>query len=288
MDQLVAGFEHRLFSQFVLQAHYLRRNYDDFMAMTDTGSEWAPVELQDPGVDGRLGTVDDGSMFTAFRQLNPGQQFLFYTNPGNAFRRYDAAQVTVTRRWSGIWQLQALYTHGKTNATVGNGDFANAGLNDTGEQSGSRTPGAFLNPNSAINAEGRAVFDKNELKLIGTYRVPIIGGVEVSGIFSRLSGSRWERVVIYQNTLVPGNFQTIRLEPRGARETDPVSNLDIRIEPSLRMPFGPGRLGIAVDIFNVTNQGTPLSVDGASGASFGRAFTRSDPRTLRIVARYRW
>lgn len=285
-DQYLVGIERQFFREALFQAHYIRRNYDDFMGMTDTGSLWTPVQLQDPGPDGVVGNTDDGALFTAYRQTNPGAQFLFYTNPPDAYRRYDGVQVAVTKRWSNNWQLQASYTASKTRATVANGDFTNAGLNDTGEQTGTRTPSAFMNPNGAINAEGRATYDKSEFKVLGMYRVP--GGVNVSGVVWRQSGNRWERLITYFNTLVPGNFQTIRLEPRGSRETDPVWNVDLRIEPTARLPLGPGRVGVAFDVFNATNQGTPLALDGSSGRSFGAAITRNDPRMLRVVIRYKW
>ena len=98
--------------------------------------------------------------------MNPGEQFLLYTNPPDAFRRYHALQLVYTKRWAGNWQLQASYTRSKTAATVGNGDFTNAGVNDTGDLTGTRNPSVFMNPNGAINAEGRAVYDKNELKVL--------------------------------------------------------------------------------------------------------------------------
>ena len=220
--------------------------------------------------------------------MNPGEQFLFYTNPPDAFRRYHALQLVYTKRWADNWQLQASYTRSKTAATVGNGDFTNAGVNDTGDLTGTRNPSVFMNPNGAINAEGRAVFDKNELKVLGIYRVPVLGGVNVSAVLWRQSGSRWERSVIYFNTLVPGNFQTVRLEPRGLRVNDPIWNVDLRIEPTVRVPVAPGRVGLAFDVFNLTNQGTPLTVDPSSGRGFGMPFTRSDPRMLRLLVRWMW
>ena len=59
-DQYVAEIERRLFNKSLFQVLFIRRAYGDFMAMTDTGSRWTPVELQDPGADGVLGTQDNG------------------------------------------------------------------------------------------------------------------------------------------------------------------------------------------------------------------------------------
>jgi hypothetical protein len=287
VDQYVLGIERRIRTHGLLQVHGIRRDFEQIMAMTDTGSRWTPVQLRDPGVDGALGTGDDGQLFEAFRQVNPGEQYLFYTNPPGAFRRYTALQAVYARRWTGTWQLQASYTLSRTAATIGNGDFTNAGLNDTGEQTGTRTPSVYMNPNGGINAEGRAVFDKNEFKVLGSYRLPVFSGVNIGGVLWRQDGNRWERTITYFGTLIPGAFQTIKLEPRGSRVTDAVWNLDVRIEPTVRIPFGGGSLGLAFDVLNATNQGTPLSLDGSVGRGFGTPITRSDPRTLRVLARWR-
>jgi hypothetical protein len=144
-----------------------------------------------------------------------------------------------------------------------------------------------MSPNGRINAEGRAIYDKNEFKVLGVYRVPVFSGVNVSGVLWRQSGKRWERKIGYFNTLVPFNTATVRVEPRGSRVTDPVWNLDLRVEPTVRMPAGPGTLGLAFDVFNVTNQGTPLAL-GLFGSSVPTAITRSYPRTLRLVLRWTW
>ena len=288
VDQYFIAIERRVLKQALFQAQFVRRDYADSMAMTDTGSRWTPVELRDPGPDGRAGTSDDGAVFTAFRQVNPGEQFLFYTNPPDAFRRYHALQFVMSKRWADNWQLQASFTFSGTSATVGNSDFTNAGLNDTGDQTGTRLPGVFMSPNGGINAEGRAIYDKNEFKVLGVYRVPLFAGVNAGGVLWRQSGNRWERSITYFNTLVPFNFQTIRLEPRGSRVTDPVWNLDLRIEPTVSAPNGMGHVGVVFDVFNVVNQGTVLTVDPSSGSGFGTPVTRSNPRTLRLAVRWRW
>ncbi|MBI4478328.1 MAG: hypothetical protein HY654_14230, partial [Acidobacteria bacterium] len=143
-----------------------------------------------------------------------------------------------------------------------------------------------FNPNARINAEGRAPFDLKELKVLGSYRLPVADGFVVSGVLWRQNGNTWERSFTYFNTLIPFDFQTIRLEQRGSRRTEAVWNLDLRIEKTFRRTVRRGTLGAALDVFNATNQGTPRSIFPASGPSFGRPFSRSDPRMARLVLRY--
>jgi hypothetical protein len=285
VDQAVVGYEREIAAHTVLQAAYVARRFDDFMAMTETQLDWAPVTLVDPGIDGREGTDDDGAPFTAYRQVNPDNRFLWLTNPPDAVRRYDGLQAVVRRRFAGGWQGQASYTWSRTAGTMTNGDFVNAGLNEAGEATGTLTAGKFLNPNGAINNEGRAQFDVREFKAHGAYTLDRLGGFVVSGIAQHRSGNRWQRQVTYFDVLIPGDFQTVLLEPRGSRSTSGWWNLDLRVEKTLYRRTGGPSASVAFDVFNATNQGTVLAVFPVVGGNFGMPLTRSDPRQLRLLLR---
>ena len=285
VDQFVIGYEREAFSDVLLQTHYIRRRFDNFMAMTETALDWAPISFADPGIDGVNGTADDGPRFTAYRQMNPVDKFLLLTNPANAYRRYDGIQAVLRKRWSRNWQVQASYTWSRTTGTVGNTDYVNATVNETGELTGTSNPGTFTNPNGLINADGRAAYDLREVKLIGGFEIDALDGFLASAIVQHRNGNRWERKLSDFGTLIPNDFQTIRLEPRGSRTTPSIWNVDLRIEKVI-VRFGMGRqVGIAFDIFNLTNQGEPLILYPIVGPSFAMPLTRSDPRTLRVVAR---
>ena len=260
----MVGYERELLPNTLLQTQYIHRNFDDFMAVTETRLEWQPVELPDPGPDGVLGNADDGPAFTAFQVVNPGDQFLWLTNPTDAYRRYDALQAVVRKRWADRWQMQVSYTWSRTTGTASNGDYVNAGLNEAGDLTGGINSGKFLNPNGRINNDGRAQYDVSEFKALGAYEPTLWGGFVLSGILQHRSGNRWQRQITYFGTLIPNDAQTILLEPRGTRRTPGVWNLDMRVEKTFYRA-GPGRkVGIAFDVFNVTNQGVPCSFTLAS------------------------
>ena len=149
MDQMIVGLEHELVPDVSVQAQYIRRRFDTFMGLTDTGSIYAPTQLRDPGPDGVLGTADDGAMLDVFNLTNPGNQFNYYTNPDNAFNKYDAVQFVARKRYARDWQVQGSYTWSKNRGTVGNRWHVNAARFDLGN------PGRFVNPNTNINAYGQ-------------------------------------------------------------------------------------------------------------------------------------
>lgn len=283
MNQVVVGVERELFSDFSLQAQYIRRRFDTFMGLVDTGSIYTPTQLRDPGPDGRLNTTDDGALLNVFNLTNPGNVFNLYTNPDEAFNRYDAVQLVGRKRYSRDWQMQSSYTWSKNRGTVGNRWHVNAARFDLGN------PGRFVNPNLNINAYGRATFDPtHEVKVLGSYRVPFWGGTMVSGVYRYMTGQAWGRAAFV--TGFTQGQQRIRIEPQGTRRAPAINRLDLRLEKTARLPRVEARLGLFFDVFNVWNQGVPNSditnaiVDN-SGPRFGEPAAWVDPRMLRVGVR---
>lgn len=282
VDQYLLAVEREILPDLSLTAQYIRRNFKNFMAFIDTGSEYEAVAVTDPGPDGEPGTADDGGPITVFNLLNPGGSFNLMTNPDGAFRRYNAFQLIARKRWSQNWQLLGAYTWSRNIATIDNIGGTNAGFGDAG-----RT-GVFANPNSRINAEGHTAVDPtHEFKVSGTYRVPWVGGFNVSGMYVYRSGQTWARTIRsgFGGALSQGS-ETILAEPRGSRRLDAVNNLDLRVEKTFPLGTAQRTVGVYFDIFNLTNQGVALTVQPLSGSSFGQPDDWSSPRTLRVGGRF--
>ena len=264
-----------------VQLQYVRRNFEQFMGSTNVNTVWMPQEVFDPGPDGNIVTDDDGGPFIIFRGSNNEDERRFlYTNPAGAFRRYDAVQLIGTKRYSHGWQMQASYTWSRSRATVGNWEGTNAGGGNLSSSRAGLQPTVFADPNGTVNAEGPAPFDMSVLKVLGTYRVPAWGGFNISGVYRYHSGQTWER------TFLTPDFFSVRAEPRGTRRLPSVASLGLRAEKTFGGLGFEGTLGLFVDVFNVTNEGTALFVINASGPSFGEPLTWTDPRTVRAGLRY--
>jgi len=77
---------------------------------------------------------------------------------------------------------------------------------------------------------------------------------------------------------------------RGTLRTDPINNLDFRVEKTF--PFGPSgrQAGVYLDIFNLNNQGvidngSRTGVIDSSGTTFGNPNTWIQPRIARLGLR---
>jgi hypothetical protein len=289
VDQFLVGVEHELVTDFSLLAQYVRRDFKDFMGFIDTRSEYEAVQRQDPGPDNRLGTADDGDFITVYNLLNPGEAFKLLTNPEGAFRDYDAFQIVGNKRFSNGWQMLGSYTWSKTYGNVDNRAFTNSG---GGGSEGLGQNGQFVNPNVGINQEGRNRFDPtHQWKLQGTYRIPVLNGIYVGGVYRYLTGNAWGRLADIRD--LDQGSETVRIENRGTRRVDAANYLDFRLETAFPVG-GPSRsLGVFLDIFNINNQGVADSdssrpVQDYSGSSFGDPRVWINPRTLRLGVRFQF
>lgn len=286
VDQYSLGAERELFRDFSVRVDGVRRAFKNFMGFVDTNSIYEPVQRQDPGPDGRAGTLDDGAFMTVFDKTNPGNEFFLFTNPNGAYRRHSALSIVGRKRYSQNWQLLASYTLARTNGNINNRAGSNAGLivTDTGQR------GAFANPNQAINGDGPTAFDyRHEVKLAGGYHLPFWGGLRVSAVQRYRTGLAWGRVATFRG--LRQNLETIRVEPRGTRRLPSLNSVDLRVEKTFQVLSPSRSLGVFVDAFNVTNQQIPNSdnrfaVTEASGSRFGAPGPLIDPRTLRIGLRF--
>ena len=282
VDQYVVGVDHELRRDLAITAQYIRRRFGNFMGLIDVGSAYSPVQRRDPGPDNRVGTADDGELITIYSLTNPGARSELYTNPDEAFNRYDAIQFIGRKRFADLWQMQSSYTRSRNEGTVGNKWHVNAARFDLG------SPGRFVNPNWFINAFGRASFDPtHEAKVLGSVRLPQWGGATVSGVYRYTTGQAWGRRVRFAG--LPQGQEVVRIEPQGVRRTPAINRLDLRVEKTFRVR-GQATAGVFVDAFNVGNQGVPNAevtnpINDFAGAAFGNPSAWTDPRMLRAAVR---
>ncbi|HMF96622.1 MAG TPA: TonB-dependent receptor, partial [Vicinamibacterales bacterium] len=285
VNQFLIGLERQLIPNLSATVQYIGRRFRDTMGFVDTGSIYAPVQKQDPGPDGRLGTADDGALLTVYNKTNPGHEFLLFTNPANAFRDYDAFQIIGTKRYSSNWQASLSYTWSKADGTVNNIGGTNAAGTASYFQSLGQT-GAFANPNHGINVDGPSTFDyTNQVKLDGTYRVPLFGGFNVSAVYRYTTGLAYGRTATIRG-LNQGS-ETVRVLPRGTYRTDPINNIDFRAEKTFPLGSSARQIGVYLDLFNLNNQGVPVNDDRravieSAGSTFNNPNRWISPRLARL------
>ncbi|HEY0783274.1 MAG TPA: hypothetical protein VGE98_12520, partial [Thermoanaerobaculia bacterium] len=231
---------------------------------------------------------ETGQHVTLYDYLNPGTDTLIATNPKGLFRNYKGAILTLTKRLKDNWQLMASYVYSQARGNIDNLDGLNSAY-------GGNSPGRFLDtPNSLVNADGTLTHDqKHQVKLQGTYIVQP-WNLLLSGNYTYHSGDTWNRrdscllVDDGAGGLECHSFPqgTVRYfaEQRGSRRLPARNTTDLRAE------WGPGiaggRVGVILDVFNITNQGRATRVQDRTGSTFGQPLNFSDPRQFRLGFRY--
>jgi hypothetical protein len=279
-EEWVAGIEQSLPHRVSLTAQYVGRRFGSIVGFVGL-MNWTPVQQQDPGPDGVLGTSDDGGQVTLYENAAIDGWRVRLTNPEGAYKHYNGLQLIATRRAGGIWEGQLSYTWSRTRASFDNNFTSNAASNDLSDN------GVYVNPNRAINDDGRTSFDfTHELKAIGTVALPWPSGVRVSGLYRLQSAMPWARRVAFDCSLLQ-YCGGIAVERRGTRQGPAPNLLDLRFEKTFTVGRANARskVGAYADVFNVTNQGIGYRFFNISGPNFGTPTSWSSPRSLRAGLR---
>jgi hypothetical protein len=205
----------------------------------------------DPGLDGVVGTADDGTygFFARTAALNRS----VITNDPNQVQSYKGIEMTVTKRMADRWQMLAGYTLSK---------------NQLSGVSIDTSPNFLINANGNITSTANA--DRpNQFKLTGMYIMPW-HDVIVSGNFSAQQGPPITRQI--SKAVGFSTNQTINLEPLGSTRLDTLTKVDLRLGKQFR--FNTRTFEASVDFDNLLNADTIWSVRNRTEAT---AFT--DPTT---------
>jgi outer membrane receptor protein involved in Fe transport len=256
-----------------------RQNYNIFDDIDiGTAGGYFPITILDPGQDGKA-TPGETKTMTAY-DLVPtllGKQKTIGTNPSGASRVYKSVEFSGTKRMADGWQL---FSSVLISRSVGNLS------NDYGGTAGVTTN--FNNPDARINEYGLLALDSTyQIKVGGTYALP--WDIDIGALYLHLTGNPYTRQIrvsrdINGNLLNLGNI-TINAEPLGSERLPAQDTVNLNAAKRVRLARGQ-QLKFTLDVFNLTNQNTPLSVSTLSGPTFGAITSILPPRYIRLGVRY--
>jgi len=174
-----------------------------------------------------------------------------YVNDTSADRSYTSYEVELNRRYGNNWQFRSSYSATKKTEPFGTSD---------------NTVIVGLDPNSEVNAAYNGLLEW-EYRAAASYLFRY--GILTSANFDIRSGEYWERSVQFRGpagSRIP--TQVLRVEPRGSRQADALTMLDIRAEKRFELG-GSKRLSVTLNVYNLLNSNAPLGIQGRSGPTFG-------------------
>ena len=237
-----------------------------------------PVTVIDPGADNVYGNADDRPV-PAFNldSTSRGSSQVTTNIPGYE-GNYRTLEFSANKRFSNRWSMVASYSY-TWSEEYGNLYFTNRFATAVSQF-------AFFgsyptNPNERTLNE----FTNWNAKFTGTLDAG--WGVRLTPVLKMQSGAPYGRFFQTRPGELNYGNQFILAEPIGTRRQDTISVLDIRAEKQLRLADR-ARVGLFVDLYNVTNANTAINVNWRSGASFEKATTVLPPRIVKFGVKFNW
>ena len=220
----------------------------------------------DPGIDGVVGTGDDGTY--GFYARTSAANRTVITNDPNATEIYKGLEITITKRFTNRWQMLAGYTFSKNELVDATLDTSpNFLINANGNIS----PDAGVGGSTRCAGCGASNADRpNQFKLTGMYLLPW-HDVILSGNFSSQQGPAYTRQI--SRAVGFATNQIINLEPMGNSRIDTLNKIDVRVGKLFRLSGNRSFEG-TIDFDNLLNSDTVWQVRNRTEAA---AFT--DPTT---------
>jgi len=225
----------------------------------------AKNNVVDPGPDNIVGTADDRTM-TVYNVLPQyvGKDTFYHTNCGNnssieCVDRYKALELSVNKRMSNKWQMQASYVYSRL-------DGVQPGINTS--STSVRNVLDFTNPNNLIDlgqgpGQGRGSNDQPQaFKILGSYQAP--WGITVGANYQALSGLPYDRTLSV--SLAQGTH-SLAVDPRGTYRQDSLSLLSLRADKTFNVGAG-NRIGVVFELHNALNSSAGQNNYGSATQSF--------------------
>jgi outer membrane receptor protein involved in Fe transport len=283
-NELTVGIEREMWEDWSLGVRYIKKWEKDLIHVVDASAL---------DIDALL---DNGELvwtgWEAMTAVDPynGQTVTFYNeldtskapqdhivNPPGAEREYDGLEVTLNKRYSHGWSVNASYVYANSRGLIS--------TSRGGQSLG--TSGLFDDPNAHINSEGRFPAERrHQFKVTGLVKGPL--GINIGGYFRMMSGRRWTRSVSSNFLGVTLNQPavTTNADARGSSGYPTMTMLDLKVEKAFK--FGNVQVKFFADVFNVFNSNfvTEEYLNSSNPSKdLGLDEDIVDPRVVRVGAR---
>ncbi len=267
-DEFSAGVDREVMPSTKLGVVFTYRRDTNLQVSINPDNAYATTltSAVDPGIDGVVGTGDDGTY--GFYARTSAANRTVITNDPNAKEVYKGLEITLNKRLTNRWQMLAGYTFSKNKLVDATLDTSpNFLINANGNIS----PDAGVGGSTRCAGCGASNADRpNQFKLTGMYLLPW-HDVILSGNFSSQQGPAYTRQI--NRAVGFATNQIINLEPMGNSRIDTLNKIDVRVGKLFRLSGNRSFEG-TVDFDNLMNSDTVWQVRNRTEAT-----TFTDPTT---------
>jgi hypothetical protein len=237
-DLFSVGIERELLPDFAIGATYVYKKQKNLTGIEERAGIYEQVSMV---------SEDNGQTYTVFNQTNVGTAEHFITNPSGYEQIYQAFMLTLYKRYSNNWMLNASLAYSKSE-----------GLNNLGRATGSSQQaiiwyGGYMgrDPNDLINTYGRMPSDRPWMfKVQAGYTLPW----DIMASFNWIYQTGRPYLSFTGFTLNQGRRKVIT-EPRGEDRFPTWSIMDFRLQKTFNIT-DTVKFHAIFDVWNVLNSGT--------------------------------
>jgi len=238
-DLFSVGLERELLPDFAIGATFVYKKQGNLIGLEERAGIYEQVSMV---------SEDNGQTYTVFNQTNVGTVEHFITNPSDYEQIYRAVMLTLYKRYSHNWMLNASLTYSKS-----------WGLANTGKATGATQQaiiwyGDYLgrDPNDYINARGRMPSDRPWIfKVQAGYTFPW----DIMASFNWIYQSG-RPILSFTRFRLNQGFQRVITEPRSDDNRFPTwSMMDFRLQKTFNIG-DTVKFQAIFDVWNVFNANT--------------------------------
>jgi hypothetical protein len=278
-DEILFSFDRQLSNDFAVSASYIWRKYQNFRwSPTDNWSsanyaavQWTPTNCAAGGTCPQV---------TYYQPTSQPPVGYTYTNQPDYWRGYNGFELSARKRMSKSWMLNSSYSY--NNAPVHY--ESDKAYQDPTNVLTSFDGGQYA-PESTSSGLGNVFVNQKWIfRMSGAYTLPV-WQIGVAATYNARSGNPFIRDVLSPTRPFSAGQTSVYLDKRGDVRLPNFQNVDLRIDKPFTF-FNRVKAMISMDVFNVTNGNTTLSMRGRQNAGNANAISSLlAPRVIRFGVR---
>ena len=282
-NELLVSFDRQIGRSFAVSASYIWRKYSNF-AWSDT-TNWSSANYEQKSYTPASTACPSGARCDTVTYYQPTSQIptaYVYTNRPDYWRGYQGFEVTARKRMSSRWSANVSYSYNDAPVHYDSAAAYEDPTNIENLNGGQYTPESTSSGIGNVFVNAKWIF-----RASGVYQTPL-WDINVSGFYNARSGYPFIQSILTSTRPFSAGTATVYLDTLGDNRLPNFQTLDFKVDKSFTL-YSRVRIVPAMDIFNLFNGSTSLSIRGTQNASNANTISSIlAPRVIRFGARVTW
>ena len=282
-NEILLSFDKQIGQQFAVSASYIWRKYGDFR--WDDRLNWTSANYVQTSYTPASTACPSGARCDTVTYFQPTSQIptgYIRTNRPDFWRNYNGFEASARKRMANRWTANISYAY--NDAPVHYGSSA-AYEDPTNIEN--LNGGQFAEESTSSGLGNVFVNAKWIFRASGLYMTPL-WDINVSGFYNSRSGYPFIQSILTSTRPFSAGTATVFLDRLGDNRLPNFQTLDFRVDKAFTL-YSRVKIVPAMDIFNLFNGSTSLSIRGTQNASNANTISSIlAPRVIRFGARVTW